>query len=76
MSRPTFDDHQDPDFWNTPRGRCVHDTDCRIHPSFSTGSTYLIFLDGGDHQKGFEKINKTEGEKKDKWLAWVEQAVK
>lgn len=72
----TFNDHQDPSFWDTPRGRCVHDTSCRINPSFIVGGSYLIFLDGGEHQKAFEKIEKIDGEGKDKWLTWVEQAVK
>lgn len=72
----TFNDHQDPSFWETARGRSVHDTDCRIHPSFTVGEIYLIFLDGTYHQKSFEKIERTDGEKKDKWLAWVEEQAK
>lgn len=71
-----FKDHQEEHFWSTPRGRCVHDTDCRIHPSFEVGRSYLIFLEMPYHQKSFEQAEKVSGEATDKWLAWVMERCK
>lgn len=72
----TLNDHQDARFWEGSFGRSVHDTDCKIHPSFTLGDTYLIFLNEPYHQKSFEKIERVSGDKKDKWLAWVEEQAK
>jgi len=70
----TFNNHTESVFWDTGRGRLVHSTDCLIHPSFSVGATYLLFLDRPYHNKSFEQIIRTHGDKgtKDKWLQYVE----
>ena len=75
-SNETFNNHSDPVFWKG-RGRTPNDTDCRIHPSFAVGGTYLLFLDEPYHIKSFELIIRTNGDKetKDKWLQFVEEAL-
>jgi hypothetical protein len=72
----TFDHHADPIFWSKG-GRSPNDTDCQIHPAFSVGGTYLLFLDKPYHIKSFEQIIRTHGDKdtKDKWLQYVESNV-
>ena len=73
----TFNHHSDPEFWEQG-GRSPNDVDCKIHPSFSVGSKYLLFLDQPYHIKSFELIIRTDGDKKmqDKWLQFVEENVK
>jgi hypothetical protein len=73
-----FNHHFDPAFWSDTRGRTPNDTDCQIHPSFSVGGTYLLFLDKPYHVKSFEIIIRTNGDKstKDKWLQYVENNVR
>jgi hypothetical protein len=41
--------------------------DCRIHPNFEEGRTYLVFLDEPYHPKSFERI----ASDSDKWLQAV-----
>jgi hypothetical protein len=69
-----FDDHMDNDFWSNNRGRSATDTDCEIHPTFSVGGTYLVFLDQPYHVKSFELIISAHGDDdtRDKWLQYVE----
>ena len=69
-----FDDHKDTVFWSNNRGRSPNDTDCEIHPTFSVGGTYLVFLDQPYHVKSFELIIRTHGDDdtRDKWLQYVE----
>jgi hypothetical protein len=69
-----FDHHNDKAFWENGGGRSLHGTDCKIHPSFSVGAHFLIFLDQPYHVKSFELIIRTHGDKdvRDKWLSWVE----
>ncbi|WP_411825376.1 hypothetical protein [Luteolibacter sp. AS25] len=73
-----FDFHQDAKFWEDNSGRMHHDTDCLIHPTFTVGTSYLIFPDAPYHRKSFELIIRTHGEKdvRDKWLSWVEETIK
>jgi len=73
----TFNHHSAPEFWEQG-GRSPNDVDCKIHPSFSVGSKYLLFLDQPYHIKSFELIIRTDGDKKmqDKWLQFVEENVK
>ncbi len=75
-SAETFNNHTDPVFWDG-RGRTPASTDCRIHPSFAVGRTYLLFLDEPFHVKSFELIVRTGGGEatKDKWLQYVEGSL-
>ena len=70
-----FNNHFDKDFWSEPGGRVSNDTDCQIHPTFSVGGTYLLFLDQPYHAKSFEIIIRTHGDAtiRDKWLQYVER---
>lgn len=74
-SMRTFESHTARVFWETGSGRLIHNTDCEIHPSFSVGATYLVFLDKPYHNKSFEQIIRTHGDEdtKDKWLLFVEK---
>ena len=74
----TFKDHNSDEFWEGDAGRCQHDTDSKIHPSFAVGATYLVFIDHPYHRKSFEHIAKlgSEPDTRDKWLKWVEATVK
>ena len=69
-----FDDHMDQTFWAKLGGRFTIHPDCKIHPAFSVGGTYLVFLDQPYHVKSFEIIIRTSGDpaKRDKWLQYVE----
>jgi hypothetical protein len=71
----TFDHHTSEEFWTDHGGRSVHDADCQIHPRFSVGVSYLVFLDPPYHRKSFEQITRTHGGPgvRDKWLSWVEE---
>ena len=73
-SNRNFDHHNDEGFWSSGAGRSPNHTDCAIHPTFSVGGTYLVFLDHPYHVKSFEAIIRTHGdsEKRDKWLRYVE----
>ena len=74
----TFDDHTKDDFWKDNGGRCHNSSDCQIHPAFTAGAAYLIFLEAPYHRKSFELIAHSEGlpEVRDKWLTWVEEQAK
>ena len=73
-----FNHHSDEEFWSKSSGRLSSDTDCEIHPEFSVGGTYLVFLDKPYHRKSFEIIVRTGGkaDMRDKWLQYVESRVK
>ena len=73
----TFKNHRSDEFWTNDAGRCQHDTDCKIHPSFAVGATYLVFIDHPYHRKSFEHIAMLgdEPDTRDKWLSWVEETV-
>jgi hypothetical protein len=73
-----FDHHNNKEFWKNFGGRSDHDTDCEIHPSFSVGATFLIFLEPPYHKKSFELVIRTHGDKqtRDKWLSWVEAQIR
>ena len=68
----SFNDHTDGQFWSNHVGRSPNDTDCEIHPTFSVGRMYLVFLDRPYHVKSFELITHAQGAKRDKWLRYVE----
>jgi hypothetical protein len=73
-----FDHHKSEEFWKEYGGRVDGGTDCEIHPGFSVGGLYLVFLDKPYHKKGFESIFHISGnsETKDKWLFYVEEKLK
>ena len=67
-----FERHGKKEFWSyNTMGRLTMDTDCKVHPSFSVGGTYLAFLDLPFHSKSFELIHVTTGDQQDKWLKYV-----
>ena len=69
-----FSDHQDPEFWAKNGGRLLTQPDCKVHPAFAVGGTYLVFPDQPYHVKSFELIIRTSGDRagRDKWLRYVE----
>jgi hypothetical protein len=73
-----FDHHNSEEFWKEYGGRVSGHTDCEIHPGFSVGGTYLIFLSKPYHIKSFENIFRANGNNKtkDKWLFYVEEKLK
>jgi hypothetical protein len=70
----TFDEHTDPRFWGRG-GRSSSSADCQIHPTFSVGKAYLIFLDEPYTRKSFELINQIIGDSRarDQWLTYVQR---
>ena len=72
-----FNDHSDESFWSKPGGRVANMPDCKIHPTFSVGGTYLVFLEPPYHVKSFEIIIRTHGgtDIRDKWLQYVERRI-
>lgn len=71
-----YNQHTDERFWGNHFGRSPNDTDCEIHPSFSVGAIFLVFLEQPYHIKSFELIIRTHGDQKDVWLKWVEDQVR
>jgi hypothetical protein len=73
----SFGDHVDDKFWQRGGGRLHNDTDCKIHPSFVAGRSYLVFLDQPVSRRSFEQIDSTgrAGPAADKWLGFVEQKL-
>ena len=76
-SNRNFNHHLDEAFWSRRGGRTPHGTDCQIHPDFSVGGTYLVFLDRPYHAKSFEAIPRAHGDpgSRDKWLQYVESRL-
>jgi hypothetical protein len=75
-----FDRHGQEIFWeNNSVGRTQRSSDCELHPSFSVGFVYLMFLDSPYSFKSFELIRNYKSDDgpnyKDKWLAYVEAKV-
>lgn len=68
----SFNDHSDDEFWGrngwVAHGRLFNAPDCRIHPYFTIGTAYLLFLDKPYHSKSFEQINNLQS---DQWLLLV-----
>ncbi len=62
-----FDSHRDRLFWDKMVTRQGNGPDCRMHPRFSVGMEYLIFIDEPYHWRSFERII---GED-DRWLIAV-----
>ena len=71
MQSENFNYHTDQAFWSSRIGRVTMHPDCKVHPSFSVGATYLAFLDQPYHTKSFEIINVVRGERQDRWLKYV-----
>lgn len=72
-----FANHTDERFWQYGGGRLINDTDCKIRPTFTVGSTYLVFLDQRVTRRSYEQIVRTDGDEdtKDQWLQLVERKV-
>lgn len=68
----SFDHHNSEEFWTNYGGRVYGWTDCEIHPGFSVGLKYLVFMGKPYHVKSFEIIYHN----KDKWLLYVEEKIK
>jgi hypothetical protein len=71
MQSDSYNNHTDQEFWESEIGRITMETDCKVHPSFSVGGTYLAFLGQPYHTKSFEIINIVSGERQDRWLKYV-----
>jgi hypothetical protein len=70
----SFNNHTDPNFWKG-YGRTTNDTDCQIHPDFSLGKVYLIFLNQPYTRKSFELIELIPEAvvQRDRWLMYVQR---
>lgn len=72
--------HTAPSFWDHGGGRLEHDmgVDCRLHPSFAVGDSYLVFLGAPAVRRSFERIETVDGgiDRGDQWLMYVETALK
>lgn len=73
----TFNDHADFTFWARGGGRVMNDTDCVIHPGFTIGSSYLVFLGSPVTRRSVEKIEMVDGtvNPDDQWLKYVKQQL-
>lgn len=73
----TFANHFDDQFWRQGGGRLSSDTDCKIHPTFIVGRSYLVLQDPPFTNKSFEQIDIVDGDErsKDKWLEFVMQKL-
>ena len=71
--RATFDHHTAPAFWQRGGGRATNGADCAIHPVFTLGDSYLVFLDSPWTWRSFERIEAVDGavDEGDRWLAYV-----
>ncbi len=69
----SFIGHSDTNFWHNAWGRILPDEDRIIHPRFSVGRYYLIFLDKPYHVKSFEQVSFSP--EADKWYVYVKQKV-
>lgn len=67
-----FDGHRDRLFWDKMVTRQENGPDCRMHPRFSVGVVYLIFMDETYHWRSFERII---GED-DRWLSAVRNSIR
>lgn len=71
----TFDDHRAAEFWRPHTGRVTNDEACDIQADFVVGEHYLVFADWPQHRKGFERIERLDGDDRDRWLAYVEAKI-
>lgn len=70
------DDHSDGAFWSRGGGRLANYMDCRIHPRFTVGESYLAFYGQPITRRSFERIAVVGGRPaEDKWLSHVEQRL-
>jgi hypothetical protein len=65
-----FDGHKAGIFWDKKISRQRNSSDCLMHPVFTVGERYLIFL-GIRHWRGYEKISANN----DRWLAAVRKLI-
>lgn len=67
-------DHSDDTFWKYGGGRLMNRGDCRIHPRFEHGESYLVFRKQETTRRSFERIATVGGEPlaTDQWLMYVE----
>lgn len=68
-----FDRHSDEVFWRRGGGRLFSGTDCKIHPTFVVGESYLAFVGPPITKRSFERIDISGS---DKWLSYVETALR
>jgi hypothetical protein len=66
-----FNGHADPDFWKRWLARQTNGDDCKMHPHFEVGATYVIFLDPPYHRRSFERIDRPD----DRWLHRIKALV-
>ncbi len=71
----SFNNHRNNEFWQDTGGRLYTSADCQIYPSFTVGSTYLLFLDKPYHVKSFEKIENIRSKNRDKWFSYVKNKI-
>ncbi|MGH8854235.1 MAG: hypothetical protein ACREWI_08150 [Telluria sp.] len=66
-------DHGDSTFWKYGGGRLMNSPDCRIHPRFMVGESYLIF-NQQPTWRSYERIAIVNGKPlaNDQWLQYVE----
>ncbi len=70
----SFNNHENPEFWQRGGGRLSIDTECVIHPNFIVGDSYIAFIGLPITKRSFEKIETPNGmiNLQDKWLLYVE----
>lgn len=69
----SFERHTAPAFWQRGGGRTMNGADCAIHPVFTVGDSYLVFLNSPWTWRSFERIEAVDGavDEGDRWLAYV-----
>ncbi len=65
-----FNGHRDLSFWDKSIARQWNSADCQMYPTFSEGSSYLLFL-GDAHWRGYEQVETEE----DLWLTAVRNLI-
>jgi hypothetical protein len=65
----TFEDHSSSRFWARRRGRLGNIGDCKTTPApqFVIGKKYLLFINGPDDSKKYERVDTV----KDKWFEFI-----
>ncbi|MGV7210805.1 hypothetical protein ACLB1G_23475 [Oxalobacteraceae bacterium A2-2] len=69
----SYQRHQDPAFWRRGGGRTMNGPDCVIHPTFTFGNYYLVFLGQPAVWRSFERVETVDGQPDldDQWLQYV-----
>lgn len=72
-SETTYARHANPAFWARGGGRTVNGPDCKVHPNFMVGNSYLVFLGSPATWRSFERIEAADGgfDQDDQWLKYV-----